>query len=476
MRAFLSVCLLAASISTAAPAGAQDVDGLKKELEQMRKQFESMKDQYQKAIDTMSERVKRLEARPEPVATTPSAPSPAPAAPSPALAQAPPSSSGQPTLLELARPRQPFLLYERRGPGQLLFDIGVVSDFVGNITQNNVEQGKGGTFAGRENRFFPREIELNLFGQIDPYALGQVRIEAVEEFEGGERKLELSLAEANLTLLTLPFNTQAKLGKMRNRFGLLNQLHREALPQTDQPDVLTQFFGEEGLTESGGELTWVAPLPFYLEALVGLFNGDNETAFGRGSLRNPLVTGRLRTFFELGDFGALQLGASVASGITEEDHRNTIVGADLKYKFTPDGWRHPLFTAAGEFLYQIRTVNVFGEDVDGDGIADTDDETRTRNRLGWYVYGEVQPWRRWAFGTRYDWTEYAVARGHQWAVEPYITFWPSEFLRFRAGYKHTEGNIRGCCTNVADVGSARIKDEFLFQATFFLGSHPAHPF
>jgi hypothetical protein len=481
MRRWIVLTILAAAALAPAVASAQDAEAMRKELEQMRKQFESMKESYEKSINSLSERLQKIESAPAPTAVAPPSTAPAMSQVSPGAPADPPPSGGMPSLMDLARPRQPFALYERRGSGPLLFDIGVAADFIGNITQDNVQQGKGGTFAGRENRFFPREIELALFGQIDPYARGEVRIEAAEEFEGGERSISVNLAEANFTLLTLPFGTQAKLGLMRNRFGLLNQFHREALPQPDQPDVLTQFFGEEGLVESGGELTWVAPLPFYVEALVGLFNGDNEVAFGSGSLRNPTVTGRLRTFFELGDFGALQLGTSVASGITNEEHRNTIIGFDAKYKYMPDGWPHPLFTAAGEFLYQIRTVNVFGQDVDEDGVADTPDETRTRNRLGWYLYGEVQPFRvgplsRLLGGFRYDWTEYATAPGHQWAAEPYISYSPSEFLRFRLAYKHTEGNTRGCCTNVADAGSARIKDELLFQATFFLGAHPAHPF
>jgi hypothetical protein len=60
-------------------------------------------------------------------------------------------------------------------------------------------------------------------------------------------------------------------------------------------------------------------------------------------------------------------------------------------------------------------------------------------------------------------------------VGPYLTYKPSEFLRFRVGYKHTEGNTPGCCTNTG-FGSARIKDEFFFQSTFLLGAHTAHPF
>src|SRR5436853_3658649 len=35
------------------------------------------------------------------------------------------------------------------------------------------------------------------------------------------------------------------------------------------------------------ELTLVPDLPFYIEALAGIFNGDNETAFGRGTLQHP---------------------------------------------------------------------------------------------------------------------------------------------------------------------------------------------
>ncbi len=93
------------------------------------------------------------------------------------------------------------------------------------------------------------------------------------------------------------------MGQMRNRFGLLNQLHEHDRPFIDTPNVLRWFLGDEGLVERGAELTWVAPLPFFLEGLVGVFNGDNEDAFGRGKLNEPLLTGRLRTFFELGDVG-----------------------------------------------------------------------------------------------------------------------------------------------------------------------------
>src|SRR5262249_42545720 len=156
---------------------------------------ETMRQSYEKAIDDLSERLKKLESAP---ATSPAAPAPAPAAsppaPAPSVASPPaatpsavseaPPPAGPPSLRALARPRQPFGLYERRGAGQLLFDIGVAGDFVGDITQNNVQQAQGGTFAGLENYFFPREIELSLFGQIDPYARAEVRFEASQDARG----------------------------------------------------------------------------------------------------------------------------------------------------------------------------------------------------------------------------------------------------------------------------------------------------
>ena len=479
MRALVGICLLAAGALVPGETAAQETEALRKELEQMRRQFETMKDGYEKAINQLSDRLKTLESRPAAPAVAPAAAAPGTAVPAVVsreqmLSQAQPGITINPT--ELARPREPFSLYERRGAGQLLFDMGVAGDFIANVTQRNVDKANAGTFSGRENRFFPREIEISLFGQIDPYARAEVRFEAGEENAG---EIAVHLAEANLTLMTLPFNTQLKMGQMRNRFGLLNQIHEHDRPFIDQPNVLTRFLGDEGLVERGAELTWVAPLPFFLEALVGVFNGDNETAFGYGKLTQPLVTGRLRTFFELGDSSAIQLGASVANGDTPERHRNTLLGFDAKYKYKPEGWQHPLLTLLGEMIYQNRRINVLGEDTDGDGVPDTPNEKRTRNRWGWYLGGEVQPvrtgpWSRWAAGFRYDWTEFPIQRGHEWAAGPYLTYMPSEFLRFRLGYKHTERDKRDGFTD--NESSARKVDEILFQATFILGAHPAHPF
>src|SRR6266850_814876 len=459
------VCVALAPAAAAAQDAAAEAAALRREIEQLQKQLQSVTD-----------RLQRLEAQPAaPAQAPPAAP---PAAETPPSAGAPPATAQQPppqpgiSALDTARPRQPFGLYQQRGAGQLLFDMGVAGDFVGNITQRNVERAGGGTFAGQENRFFPREVELSLFGQIDPYASAVVRIEAGEEARGAETSV--SLAEANLTLLALPYGTQAKLGQMRNRFGYSNEVHEHDLPWVDRPNVMRNFFGGEGLHEKGIEATLVPDLPFYIEALAGIFNGDNETAFGRTSLRHPLATGRLRTFFEFGDEHALQVGMSVASGQTAEKNQSTILGWEGRYKYRPDGWLHPLITLTGEALYSMRRVDV-GVDQDGDGVNDVIDK-RQRNHFGWYTGLEVQPFRRWAGGVRYDWSQYPTNPGWEWAIEPYISFWTTEFLRFRLAYKYTDRSPQTRDAFNLNDSSARKVDEILFQASFILGAHPAHPF
>src|SRR5436309_13665600 len=353
------MCVALAPAAAAAQDAAAEAAALKREIEQLQKQLQSVTD-----------RLQRLEAQPP-------APAQAPPAAPPAAAQQPAPQPGI-SALDIARPRQPFGLYQQRGAGQLLFDIGIAGDFVGNLTQKNVEKAQGGTFAGQENRFFPREAELSLFGQIDPYASAVVRIEAGEEARGADTGVHL--AEAYVTLLTLPFGTQARLGQVRNRFGYSNEVHEHDLPWVDRPNVMRNFFGGEGLQEKGVELTLVPDLPFYIEALAGIFNGDNETAFGRGTLQHPLATGRLRTFLELGDEHAIQLGMSVASGQTGDRNRSTILGWEWRYKYRPDGWLHPLITLTGEALYSLRKADV-GVDLDGDGSIDQVDR-RQRNHWG----------------------------------------------------------------------------------------------
>jgi hypothetical protein len=473
------VCVFAlALLLVPIPAPAQDAETLRRELDQLKRQFETMRQQYQRMIQDMSDRLQRLEDQPAAPSTPTNAAPTAPVPPNTAATRQPaPAISA----LELARPREPFALYDRRGGGQLLFDIGVTGDFAGSLTSKRVEQARAGSLPEEENRVFPREIEVSFFGQIDPYARAEVRFEAGDALaDDGTRSFSAELAEANLTLTAIPWGFQPKGGRMRLRWGYLNEFHQHDRPFIDNPNVWTRFFGDEGLVENGGELAWVAPTPFYLQALVGIFDGDNDVAFGGGTLRDPLVTGRLRMFFEPTDTFAMQLGASAMSGLTADGKHATYAGVDAKFKYTPESWRHPLLTGGGEILFAHRN-NLVPPATSGNGeiaealarrrlAQDTTGpaaEFEKRDVYGFYLWTEVQPWQRWVFGLRYDWTEDPASPGHEWAIGPYLSFFTTEFLRFRLGYKHTERS---------GFGSPSTIDELLFQATFILGAHPADLF
>ena len=445
--------LVVLSFGLTRPAHAQDADALRRELEALRQQLATVTESYERRLKALGDRLQQLERRDAPAVPSPVPPAP-PSPPATITAAAPTVEA--PTLGDLARPRQPFGLAQ---PGRvLLFDMGVSGDFVTDFTSPTRERRHDGTFAGRENRIFPREVQVGFFGRVDPYASAVVRLSAGEEPTQGaqsSRDLTVRLDEANVTLLTLPLGTTTRFGLMRPRFGTLNIVHQDDLPQIDRPNVLARFFGEEGLAgERGIEAFWVLPASTYHELSLGVFDGDNETAFGRGSLRDPLVIGRWRTFFELEDSGGLQLDLSAATGATADRHRNTVVGIGAKYKWIASGFGFPILTLAAEALGGFRGVDA------GPGAGGHVE------RWGAYGYAQYDVDRRWAAGLRGDWTERPIEGGHEWALSPYVQFKPSEFLRFRLQYKHTEG--RGVVERSAE--------ELFLQGTFILGAHPTERF
>ena len=239
-----------------------------------------------------------------------------------------------------------------------------------------------------------------------------VILEAAEEFEDGERALEFGLAEAYLELTSLPFGVGAKGGRERLRFGLLNELHLHDRPQTDSPDVLTVFFGEEGLTEDGLEVSWVAPLPVYLQAILGVFNGDNEDAFGYGSLRDPLCrrgSGRSSSSAPRAPSSSVPRASTDArprpARQLRRRRRQVQVHARGLASRAPDrGRRDALRPPQGRRRGRRRWRRHGGarrrlRQEPGEVVFET------RDAYGYYVWVDVQPWKRWLFGLRYDWTE-----------------------------------------------------------------------
>src|SRR5260370_12290503 len=136
MSRLIAVALVVGLLTPALPVHAQDTEALRRDMEQMRKQFEAMQEQYRQTMETMADRLQRLGSQGQQTTTTPVA------AP-PVTAQLPPPTppGGSPASpMDLTRPRQPFALYERPGPGHLLFDMRVTADFIRNLTPPNADK------------------------------------------------------------------------------------------------------------------------------------------------------------------------------------------------------------------------------------------------------------------------------------------------------------------------------------------------
>jgi hypothetical protein len=84
--------------------------------------------------------------------------------------------------------------------------------------------------------------------------------------------------------MSLPLNLQLKAGQFLADFGRQNTQHPHQWAFVDNALILTRTFGPDGLRGICGQLSWLAPTPFFTEATLGVFNGQGGTAF---SFRNP---------------------------------------------------------------------------------------------------------------------------------------------------------------------------------------------
>jgi len=316
-------------------------------------------------------------------------------------------------------------------------DVMVTGDFVSHYTNRNSVADRG--------RVSVRESEFGFSAAVDPYA----KAAFIFSKPDGEN---LDLEEGYLTLLSLPYGLQAKVGQMRSPFGKLNVIHGHDLPQTDRPDVYVNFFGDEGLVESGVSLSKILPTSWFSSLDVQVANGDNSTFFGHGRLDKPLIVGRWKNFFDLPNNQSLEIGLSGATAPNIQSPGSQFArvgGMDLTYRWLPPSQLHALIWQT-ELLAGERKNPTLGNPW----------------LFGGYSFLEYKLSNRWHAGVRIDYTQYpTIANAQTIALAPYVDFWESEFGRWRAEFKHTFGDSQ-----------VRSSDQAWLQYTVILGLHPPHTF
>ncbi len=317
-----------------------------------------------------------------------------------------------------------------------------------------------------------QELEMAIQAYLNPYARGDVILTLPgPDVNAGK----LGVEEVYATVLRgLPGDLNLRLGKYRAEFGKLNMVHPHAWPFITQPLVEERFLGEDGLNDLGISLSTLLPTgDVYSNLTVDLLRGSSvgeaagitDTAGGRLLYA---ASGRLSSFFPLGDFSDLEAGVSMYTGIHDPVYRERFWywNLDFKYKYRPDSYTS--ITIQGEYLlnsrraFRDRGLTLF---LNPQGIP----EERKILTSGLYGYAEYQFQKLYSVGARFDWAESPYssddrARG----ISLFGGYYPvEETLGVRLEYQNT---------HLESAGGSRSVNLVALQVLFSLGPHKAHPF
>lgn len=303
-------------------------------------------------------------------------------------------------------------------------------------------------------------LELTLGADVDPY------FKFVSHLVVSEAGLELE--EAYATTTALPGSLELRAGQFLTRFGRLNASHPHQWEFVDQPFVLGKMLGGDGNRGLGVELSWLSPLPWYLEVVLSetmansaccarsFYGDDAQPVRGPQDMETMLA---IKQFHALSDDWSLATGLSGAIGpnpATPHAIGTTIVGADLYLKYRP--------ITRQSFTVVSLQAEALGRRRETASGALTDEG----------LYTQVL-WRfaqRWATAVRYelgngprgDPLDPAWA-GERQRVAADVTFYPTEFSRLR---------LQGS-TDLPTWMPHPIFAAFL-AAEFAIGAHGAHAF
>jgi hypothetical protein len=310
--------------------------------------------------------------------------------------------------------------------------------------------------------------ELFLFAPVDPYFNLYATIPVTSE--GAE------VEEAYFVTSALPAGFQLKGGKFKSNFSRYNAQHPHAWDFANPPLSYRAFLGQEGLIETGLQLTYLPALPIYTLLGFEAFQGENEILFNPNAKNGPFAyTAYIKSSFDIGDASTFLLGPYAVWGKTRTETvaestflrgDSQLYGFEAIYKWKPT--RKQSLSFMGEYMLR----NQKGQLSD---LSLASSESLKRAQDGFYVQGFYQ-YERWRFGARYDLLDlfkdtYRLAGVNQdfgekpWRLTGAIEFNPSEFSRLRFQYEHDRSGRDG-----------RTNHAFFIQLILGIGAHAAHPF
>ena len=304
-----------------------------------------------------------------------------------------------------------------------------------------------------DDRMNLREVEIDLRAAIDPWADGVV----IGTFESEvPNETETDIEEGYVVLKQLPLldaapgGLKVKAGRFRPEFGRFNYIHLHDLPQPTYPRALGNFLGEEGFIQNGVSGQFFLPDASEhssLEATLQVLDGGNLPLAEDVEGSNIASLGHLKWFRDLTASSNLELGVSAY----EQDTDHQLFGIDGTFKWKP--------LSGGEWRSFLVGGELFQSKLDDPALGD--------DPLGYYVWSQYQFDRNVYLGARYDQTEELEnADDTTQTVGAFLTYYTTEFLRFRLGLEHTESDV----DELDGLNTASLEINMVF------GSHPVEPY
>lgn len=286
-------------------------------------------------------------------------------------------------------------------------DISVIGDFrafTGNykdLDGNNTDRN------GMLNYQF-NSLEIVANGNLNPYTRADFNI--ANHGDGFE------LEEGYVTFLRgLPFKMQLRAGQYLVDFGRINILHPHAYAFIDRPLIHRVMFGFEGFNDIGVNASFLLPTSFYSKLSLNLLAGklfeehhhaeeiviEEEHDHHERNSKEPVFSGRLNGFFELGETANLDLGFSGFYGLHQkiEDEFETRklytqMGA-VDFKFKQKWSDYTALTFMGELIYNQRDYH---------HETPIGHVTESRSNMGGFTAVDFRFHKRFNMGGKFDYT------------------------------------------------------------------------
>lgn len=316
---------------------------------------------------------------------------------------------------------------------------------------------------GQDN-FVPREFEIALQSNLDPYSRAKVFVAhhmhggEIEPFaddgEDGhdEEGSSVEIEEGYVEWVNLPGGLGVTLGQFRQRFGKYNRWHPHALPTQQLPLPYVAYLGEEGLAQAGVSVHWLAPIhgPTTWEVW---FEATRSSATPFGESHRMSMLGHVNAFWQISPATYFELGGTGMVGPYKGDFEDVeyeadwgtrLLGLDATFDWTPpDRAKFRQATLHGGVVWSSHDVE------------DLVDATA----FGAFVNGEYKLGQRWWVGAHYEYVQDPFDPDRSsWLTGPTLTWWQSEFVRLRAEYE------------IVSRPDGRF-GQFVLQTTFAMGPH-----